>query len=77
MPNITLQIDEEVLRKARKVAVDQDTTVTEMVREFLRSVAERDLPQKERALARLKTTFQKYSRDMKARTWTRDSLHER
>ena len=51
MPNITLQIDEEVLRKARKVAVDQDTTVTEMVREFLRSVAERDLPQKERALA--------------------------
>ena len=35
MPNITLSVDEEIIKKVRKIAVDKNTTLTEMVREFL------------------------------------------
>jgi len=77
MPNLTLQVDEEILRKARKIAIDRNTTVTEMIREFLVTVAERGAAEKEQALRRLRATFAKYERDMGQRTWTRESLHER
>ena len=42
MKNITLAIDEEVLERARLVAVEKKTTVNAMVREFLADVAGRD-----------------------------------
>jgi len=35
MPNVTFVVDEEVLRKARKLALDRDTTVTQMLRDYL------------------------------------------
>ena len=40
--NITLSIDEEIVKKVRKIALDRDTTLTAMVREYLTSVANSD-----------------------------------
>jgi len=77
VPNLTLQVDDDILRRARKVAIDRNTTVTQMIREFLTSIAERGTMEKELALRRLRATFGKYERDMGKRTWTRESLHER
>ena len=77
MPNITLQVDEDTLRRARKIAIDRHTTLTEMIREFLRSLAERDAPERERAVRALERSFKRHSRDMGKRTWTREELHER
>ncbi|HEX9753034.1 MAG TPA: DUF6364 family protein, partial [Methyloceanibacter sp.] len=39
MKNITLAIDEEVLRAARRYAANHDTTVNALVREFLGDLA--------------------------------------
>ena len=33
--NITLNIDEEIVKKVRKIAIDKDTTLTAMVRNYL------------------------------------------
>ena len=33
--NITLNIDEEIVKKVRKIAIDKDTTLTAMVRDYL------------------------------------------
>ncbi len=77
MPNITLSVDDETIRKVRKVAIDQNTTLTAMIRGFLRSVAGRDAPERERAVRSLEASFAKYSRDMGPRNWTREELHER
>lgn len=77
MPNITLSVDDKIIKKVRKIAIDQNTTLTAMVRDFLRSVAERGGPEAERAVRNLKASFAKYSRDMGSRTWKRDELHER
>ena len=70
MPNITLSVDEEVIRKVRKIAVDRHTTLTAMVREYLKSVAAR-------AAEDLEKSFAVLSRDMGRRTWNREELHER
>ena len=40
---ITLSIDEEVVKKVRKIAIDKDTTLTAMVRDYLTSIASRDI----------------------------------
>ena len=50
MPNITLSIDEDTIKKVRRIAVERDTTLTAMVREFLRSVADRDATDRQRAV---------------------------
>ena len=77
MPNITLSIEDEIVKKVRKIAVDQDTTLTAMVRDYLRSVARRGDAEAENGVARLDRTFERFSRPMGPRTWTRDELHER
>jgi len=77
MPNITLSVDDEVIKKVRKIAVDKDTTLTTMVREFLQSVADSDAAEKKQAIRKLQKSFRGLSRDMGTRTWTRDDLYER
>ena len=77
MSNITLSVDDKVVKKVRKIAVDKNTTMTAMVRDFLTSVAERDEANKQRSIRRLKQSFRKLSRDMGKRTWTREDLHAR
>jgi predicted transcriptional regulator len=77
MPNITLHIDDEVVKKVRKIAIDRNTTLTAMVREFLTSVANRDAQEKTEAIKKLSKSFKKLGRDMGRRKWTREALHER
>lgn len=77
MSNITLSVDEETIKKVRKIAVDKNTTLTAMVREFLQSVAGSDADEKKQAIKKLRKSFQGLSQDMGRRTWTRDELYER
>ena len=77
MPNITLSVDKDVIKKVRKVAIDRNTTLTAMVREYLEEVAARDQAARERALFELERSLERLSRPMGSRTWSRDELHER
>jgi hypothetical protein len=77
MPNITLSVEDDVIKKVRKIAVDRNTTLTSMVREFLRSVADSDQQERENIAHALSMTFKSYSKDMGERHWTREDLHER
>ncbi len=77
MRNITLSIDDEIIRKVRKLAIDKNTTLTQMVRDFLSSIAERDATRKIHALELLEASFNEFSRDMGKRSWRREDLYER
>lgn len=77
MPNITLSVDEEIIKKVRKIAIDKDTTLTAMVREFLQSVAASDATKKKQAMGKLQRSFQELSREMGPRRWKREDLYER
>jgi hypothetical protein len=52
MKNLTLSVDERVLKKARKVALELETTVNAMVPDFLGKVPRREA-EKESARRRL------------------------
>ena len=77
MPNITLSVEKDVIKKVRKIAIDRDTTLTAMVRDFLKSVAGRDMQEKERHAQKLSETFIRCSRDMGKRIWKREELYDK
>ncbi len=77
MPNITLSVDDDIIRKVRKIAIDRNTTLTQMVREYLCSVAERDAIEKRRTLKALEESISKFGREMGERKWKRKDLYER
>ncbi len=74
MKNLTLAIDENMLREARKLAIERNTTVNAMVREFLQSVVENDVNQRS-AFNRLAKKMQKGILEVGNRDWTRDELY--
>ena len=73
---LTLEIDEKVLARVSKMAEAQDTTVAAMVTEYLASLAKDDAADRKAQAASLIATFERLSRDMGPRGWTRDDLYE-
>ena len=74
---ITLSIDDEVVKKVRKIAIEKDTTLTAMVRDYLTSIASRDIAARKADADKLMETFEKVSREMGPRTWKREDLYDR
>jgi hypothetical protein len=76
--NITLAIDEQLLRQARRYAAERETTVNGLVRDYLtRLVAQRDRAlQARQALAKLSETsdWQPASESWR---WNREDLYDR
>jgi hypothetical protein len=74
--NVTLVVDEDLLLAARKIALDQRTSVNQLVREYLTALVEE--PGRRRlARARLKKTFEAGLIEIGDRKWSRDDLYER
>lgn len=77
--NITLSLDEEVIKKVRKIAVERDTTLTALVRSYLQELAAQDEKsgRKRRELEALDESFKQFQFRMGKRTWRREDLYER
>jgi hypothetical protein len=77
MTNLTVSIEESLLRRARIRALERDTSVNALVRDFLESLVAQDPPQ-EGIRAVLALARNSHSGSGPAgRNWTRDELHER
>ena len=74
--NLTLAIDEDLLFAARKVALDQHTSVNQLVREYLAALVE-EPNGRQLARRRLRKAFEKGLIRVGDRTWSRDDLHDR
>jgi hypothetical protein len=74
--NLTLSIDENVLRQARKIALDRNTSVNEIVRDHLTELVKASIDPQER-LRRLDELLANRKFELGPITWTRDDLHER
>ncbi len=74
--NLTLVLDEDLLRAARKAALDRNTSVNQLVRTYLEQLV-RETDRRQAAMADVEDIF----RTTRIRTgrinWTRDDLHER
>lgn len=77
--NITLSLDTALVKKLRKIAVERDTTLTGMVRDYLEKVAAEESASGRRRREReaLERTFEQVQFTLGKRTWRRQDLYDR
>ena len=77
--NVTLSLDTALVKKLRKIAVERDTTLTGMVREYLEQIAAEDAgsTRKRREREALERSFEQFQFKVGKRTWRRADLHAR
>ena len=76
MKNVTLAIEDEVLRDARRIAAERSTTLNGMIRDFLAELTARE-SSAAAARARIAELCRASTAEVGPRTWSRDELHER
>lgn len=77
--NVTLSLDEKLVKQIRKIAIENDTTLTGLIRDYLEKLAAESARsgKQRRALEALERSFRLYSSPVGERNWTRADLHER
>ncbi len=76
MANITLKIDDELLKKARQLAFQRKTSINAIVKQKLNEFVSRDLS-REATLKSLEAFYRKSKAKVGDKTWTRDEIYER
>jgi hypothetical protein len=76
MKNITLSVEEDVLREARKIAAERNTTVNAIVRAHLGDLVRQKRRTRD-ALKRMRELAEQGGMEVGTNTRTRDDLHER
>jgi plasmid stability protein len=74
--NLTITVDDEVLKRARMRALQEDTSVNAVLRSFLEAYAS-SAGREEAAIADLIALSVASTASRGSATWTRDDLHER
>lgn len=77
MANLTLSIDKNLLKRARLLALEHDTTVNAMIRDFLEREVSKYNKSAESSIEVLEKLFSETQVPLGKITWTRDELHER
>ena len=77
--NITLSLDDKLVKDLRKLAVDRDTTLTGLVRDYLEKLAAENATsgRKRRELEALERSFEQFHAKLGKRTWKREDLYVR
>ena len=77
--NITLSVEDSVLKEVRRIAVEQDTTLTGMVRDYLQKLATENAAssRSRRERETLEHSFERYRFKVGKRTWKRADLYAR
>jgi len=76
MANLTISVDNEVLKKARIRALEQNTSVNAVLREFLESYAGA-VKEHDKAVQKVISLSESSLSRRGKRQWNRDELYER
>jgi hypothetical protein len=77
MPNVTMNIDEVLLKKARLFAVERNTNISDLFRSYLSELTAREESRRSFIADQLDKLFEKSQASSDGKTWARESLHER
>lgn len=77
MANLTLSIDDDLLRRARIKALESGTSVNAIVRDYLEHFAGRTRARSAMTSFLVRSADSTASSGSTGRTWTRDELYER
>jgi hypothetical protein len=77
--NVTLSLDDDLVKEVRKIAVERDTTLTGLVRTYLQDIAAEHTKsgRKRRELEALEQSFKELQISVGKRMWKREDLYER
>ncbi len=77
--NITFSLDEKLVKEVRKIAMKQGTTLTGLVRNYLRKLAAENVKRdgQKHQLKALERTFKTIKVNIGNRTWKREDLYDR
>jgi serine/threonine protein kinase HipA of HipAB toxin-antitoxin module len=75
--NLTMAIDEDLLKKARKIAVEKNTTLTGLIRDHLNNLVEQEKKGKKEIISELTDLFDRSKAVVGEKTWCREDLYER
>jgi hypothetical protein len=75
--NVTISIDDNVLKRAKKIAIDRDTSFNGLVRTYVESLVAREERRRELQIEELDRLFDESTAIVGPVTWSRDDLHER
>ncbi len=74
--NLTLSLDEQLLRLARAVCQKRNMTLTQYIRDQLETMVSRD-EEYQKSMDRIAALMKKRPIRVEPKTWTREELHER
>ena len=77
MAIVTISMDDNVLKRAKKIAIDCDTSFNGLMREYVESLVAREERRRELQIEELDRLFEESTAIVGPVTWTRDDLHER
>lgn len=77
MANLTITIDDELLKRARLRALERNTSVNALLREYLEAFAGEESGMVARRRFAAFARAAKTGSGSKGRTWSRDDLHDR
>jgi len=77
--NITLSLDDDLVKQVRKIAIDRNTTLTGIIRDHLHHIVEEDeaTGARRRQVEEFLRTVEELSFPMGERDWTREDLYVR
>jgi hypothetical protein len=77
--NITLTLDDELVKEVRKIAAERETTLTGLVRAHLEQLAAENgkTGRKRRELEALRRSFEQVQVRIGKKNWRREDLYER
>jgi hypothetical protein len=77
--NITLSLDDKLVKEVRKIAVERDTTLTGLVRAHLEELVAQQARsgRKRHEREALERSFSQFQFHVGKKTWRREDLHHR
>ena len=77
MSNITIAVEDDILVKVRKIAIEQHTTLAALVRRVLQQFAARDDLRCDEVITQLRESFDASDACVGDKSWQREDLHAR
>ncbi len=77
MSNVTMSIDEALLLKARRMALERKTSVNALVRQFLQGLVAEEPSVREQMVLRFKASVKRHKVVLGKKKWAREELYER
>ncbi len=77
MANVTISIDDDILKQAKKIAIDHDMSFNGLVRSYVTDLVRREEKRRALRIDTLDRLFAESAAEVGLVTWTRDELHER